>query len=166
MKVFGTGEKLPKDSYLYDWPWVRLKECCRGQKCSSWDAVALWSSGGRIFMRRRWSVLINVNIVTMDYINIVTMDIMCFITMDNKNIVTMDNKNIVNMDYKISVTTENTNIITLNTSTLSWTRWSWGLGWSEIKKSNDDNGTLYGIELDLTGKTAIVLILVLGTCLN
>ena len=34
------------------------------------------------------------------------------------------------------------------------------------KKSNDDNGTLYGIELDLTGKTAIVLILVLGTCLN
>ena len=34
------------------------------------------------------------------------------------------------------------------------------------KRSNDDNGTLYGIELDLTGKTAIVLILVLGTCLN
>ena len=32
--------------------------------------------------------------------------------------------------------------------------------------SSDDNGTLYGIELDLTGKTAIVLILVLGTCLN
>ena len=58
--------------------------------------------------------MINVNIVTMDYINIVTMDIMCFITMDNKNIVTMDNKNIVNMDNKISVTMENTNIVTLN----------------------------------------------------
>ena len=34
--------------------------------------------------------------------------------MDNKNIDTMGNKNIVNMDYKISVTTKNTNIITLN----------------------------------------------------
>ena len=100
--------------------------------------------------------MINVNIVTMDYINIVTMDIMCFITMDNKNIVTMDNKNIVNMDNKISVTMENTNIVTLNINIIM-DKMVMRIRLIRDKKSNDDNGTLYGIEFDLTGKTAIVL---------
>ena len=68
--------------------------------------------------------MININIVTMDNINIVTMDNMCLVTMDNRNLVNMDNKNNVNMDNKISATMENTNIVTLNTSTLSWTTWS------------------------------------------